>query len=356
MSSRLNGFQEKLQGFSDDLGDKAQRLGQKLSFKREVELPAPKDIPDDPLKGRIEEFTELEACLSDLGACQLGLVEVCERLEAAPASVLRRLGGESSGPSTEESELLARVSSVGTEGVARAGAARERLQEACIATQEAQERHACVRQACQARTEAWICKAKCDVEVNDLCRPASSRNFGSVSLEEKQARLQAKFKADEAWKQADRKARGLLEDALLSRPGTVGLALGEFCGFYATLFEDAEQLAAKCRKLQAELKIAPVLSSSSPAPPPDVLGLKEPEEETRLHPGGTSFSDGEQILVWSDSKKAWMNGVVEKYFIEAGSDAGYAVMAGMVKVSHASGTKYVQPQDVEKLVRRFSGS
>jgi len=65
-----------------------------------------------------------------------------------------------------------------------------------------------------------------------------------------------------------------------------------------------------------------------------------------------TFKKGDKIQVWSNSKRTWFDGVVEETYSIEGIVDGFPVQNGTVKVSCIAGLKYVQPDQVENLLRR----
>lgn len=68
-------------------------------------------------------------------------------------------------------------------------------------------------------------------------------------------------------------------------------------------------------------------------------------------PTPTSFEKGQTLEVWSDSKQAWLPGVVLAAYENATSTEGYDVPAGTVKVSSANGVKWVLPHQIQSMLR-----
>eukprot|EP00927_Polykrikos_kofoidii_P001706 TRINITY_DN10665_c0_g1_i1.p1 TRINITY_DN10665_c0_g1~~TRINITY_DN10665_c0_g1_i1.p1 ORF type:complete len:788 (-),score=136.17 TRINITY_DN10665_c0_g1_i1:54-2417(-) len=67
---------------------------------------------------------------------------------------------------------------------------------------------------------------------------------------------------------------------------------------------------------------------------------------------------GDAVQVWSVSRDAWVDGVIEAYFPEAGVFEGFSVPAGAVKVSLGGGTsvKWIMPDVIEKQLRRVTSA
>lgn len=68
------------------------------------------------------------------------------------------------------------------------------------------------------------------------------------------------------------------------------------------------------------------------------------------------FRKGDKIKVWSNSKKAWIDGIVEEVFDTAGFYGDYAVTAGTVKVRFPGGEKFVRLVEFGKVLRRADDS
>jgi len=71
----------------------------------------------------------------------------------------------------------------------------------------------------------------------------------------------------------------------------------------------------------------------------------------------TTYVKGDQVEVWSNSKKAWCtDGVVlEAPHVDCVID-GYAIPAGAVKVTSSAGTKWILPEQVPDVLRKVQGS
>lgn len=65
----------------------------------------------------------------------------------------------------------------------------------------------------------------------------------------------------------------------------------------------------------------------------------------------SSFEKGQTLEVWSDSKKAWLPGVVLASYESDTSAEGYDVPAGTVKVSSGNGVKWVLPNQIQSMLR-----
>jgi len=69
----------------------------------------------------------------------------------------------------------------------------------------------------------------------------------------------------------------------------------------------------------------------------------------------SGYQAGQKVEIYSSGEKAWLPGVVEKIFVEAGVDVAaehgksFKVPAGAVKVTHAKGFKYVRAEQMETL-------
>lgn len=67
--------------------------------------------------------------------------------------------------------------------------------------------------------------------------------------------------------------------------------------------------------------------------------------------GPAAFREGQVLEVWSDSKKAWLPGVVLAAYASDTSAEGYRVPAGTVKVSSNNGVKWVMPDQISSILR-----
>jgi len=63
------------------------------------------------------------------------------------------------------------------------------------------------------------------------------------------------------------------------------------------------------------------------------------------------FSRGASVQVWSESRQAWFEGVVDEAFSTETLTEGFRVPAGALKVSSAAGTKWVMPAHVARMLR-----
>lgn len=81
-------------------------------------------------------------------------------------------------------------------------------------------------------------------------------------------------------------------------------------------------------------------------------GAASPSEANGRTVARCSFSDGERVQVWSNSRGAWLDGIVlEAFSVDCEAD-GYTVSAGTTKVSSAAGVKWVLPGQAAAVLRR----
>lgn len=71
-------------------------------------------------------------------------------------------------------------------------------------------------------------------------------------------------------------------------------------------------------------------------------------------PSSSSFVKSESVKVWSSSRNAWLDGIVEEYAAVAGIMDGYSVPAGAVKISSSSGVKWIMPELVPGQVQKVA--
>mmetsp|Transcript_106812 Transcript_106812/g.238330 ORF Transcript_106812/g.238330 Transcript_106812/m.238330 type:complete len:753 (-) Transcript_106812:7-2265(-) len=76
---------------------------------------------------------------------------------------------------------------------------------------------------------------------------------------------------------------------------------------------------------------------------------------TQEAPAAPWFSKGEAIEVWSNSRGAWLEGVVEEAFAVSCEAEGYRIPAGTLKVSSLAGVKWVMPGQEGAVLRRRLG-
>lgn len=71
-------------------------------------------------------------------------------------------------------------------------------------------------------------------------------------------------------------------------------------------------------------------------------------------PAAVGWTAGEEVQIWSASRSAWVDGVVEAYFPEAGIFEGFSVPAGAVKVSlnGGAGVKWIMPDKINEQLKR----
>eukprot|EP00933_Yihiella_yeosuensis_P054129 TRINITY_DN5249_c3_g1_i1.p1 TRINITY_DN5249_c3_g1~~TRINITY_DN5249_c3_g1_i1.p1 ORF type:complete len:795 (+),score=145.36 TRINITY_DN5249_c3_g1_i1:152-2536(+) len=65
-----------------------------------------------------------------------------------------------------------------------------------------------------------------------------------------------------------------------------------------------------------------------------------------------AFQAGEGLEVWSESKQAWLPGVVQAAYEFAAKVDGFDVPAGTLKVTYGTGAKWVLPKEVAKILRK----
>jgi len=64
------------------------------------------------------------------------------------------------------------------------------------------------------------------------------------------------------------------------------------------------------------------------------------------------FCRGNHVEVWSNSKSAWLDAVVQEAFTEQSFADGFSVPAGTLKVSFSSGVKWIMPEQIGRMLRR----
>jgi len=254
-----------------------------------------------------------------------------------------------------------------------------------------------IRDAFATRKGIWTDKAHCDARVEEL-----RKRFGpTFSLEEKRARLSAKHSADKVFEAHTKEVAGAITSLLSRRWTATGAALSQVCSCYVAVLEDSQELSSGLRSLTARLQgsvpeaaevreaqpasptsvpreeaacaadeasvrrssspssTAPASSlqatASEPGPPADPeptapLATTSPAEAP--FPEAHCFEQGDVVQVWSTSEDAWLEGVVEAVYKEAGQDGGYLVPAGVVKVSHDVGVKYIRPDQIATTLRK----
>lgn len=74
-----------------------------------------------------------------------------------------------------------------------------------------------------------------------------------------------------------------------------------------------------------------------------------------LVPTSPPYAPGLRIQVWSNTKGSWVDGVVEEVFSAPCLREGFHVPAGCIKVKSTAGIKWVQPGEVSRTLRRFTG-
>eukprot|EP00931_Biecheleriopsis_adriatica_P061489 TRINITY_DN36971_c0_g1_i1.p1 TRINITY_DN36971_c0_g1~~TRINITY_DN36971_c0_g1_i1.p1 ORF type:complete len:737 (-),score=135.45 TRINITY_DN36971_c0_g1_i1:28-2214(-) len=67
----------------------------------------------------------------------------------------------------------------------------------------------------------------------------------------------------------------------------------------------------------------------------------------------SGYARGEQVEVWSDSNRAWLDGVIEEAYAETTQGNGFTIPAGSVLVKSSAGTtKWLMPDQISKMLRR----
>merc|ERR1719282_768552 len=91
-------------------------------------------------------------------------------------------------------------------------------------------------------------------------------------------------------------------------------------------------------------------SNVPPGPKSEVLAV--PIATQNADQSSPQFYKGEKIQVWSSSQHAWLDGIVKEVFTMETTHDNYAVPAGVVKVESAAGIKFIQPDQLQKLLRK----
>jgi len=94
-------------------------------------------------------------------------------------------------------------------------------------------------------------------------------------------------------------------------------------------------------------------SCNPPLPPPPA---PPSEEDSDKNSSTTSlqakYSKGDKVHVWSNTKKTWLEGIVEEVFTEGGTFKDYSIPAGVIKVEFDAGMKFILPENQDTMVRR----
>lgn len=135
--------------------------------------------------------------------------------------------------------------------------------------------------------------------------------------------------------------------------------------FNATTMSSATSRQADLHQHSQAQQMAQQKSAIKPSPDDSAMSSAVPSmTQRRQQESGLSsktskqavelpFAKGEQLQVWSDSKKSWLHGVVAEAFAVAQQAEGFAVPAGTLKVTYGSGTvKWIMPAQVSTLLRR----
>lgn len=132
----------------------------------------------------------------------------------------------------------------------------------------------------------------------------------------------------------------------------------------ATTISSATSQQAELHQHSQAQQMTQQRSAIKPSPNNNTMSGAVPSMAQRQQESGLSsktsrqavelaFAKGEQLQVWSDSKKSWLDGVVAEAFAVAQQAEGFAVPAGTLKVSYGSGTvKWIMPGQASTLLRR----
>lgn len=326
-------------------------------------------LPEDPLQDRRPELEDFDALLRVADAFRETVAEATARVQVASAQLLEHVESCLGGVGDHHGGALSSRCVAQIEGCAtRLRCGQPHLDAVQQMIQAAREQSEGVHKALAARDAAWAPKVHCDERAEEV-----RQRFGpTFSLEEKKARLQAKHSADEAFRTASAEASQSFEGLLARKHALSGSILSAFCQAFAAVFGGSHDLAAELQQLASVLS---ELRASPPAPMPgDEGGPRRPAgtaggEETGSAEGGAvgegpgrpapaaagapqAFAKGDNVQVWSSGEQAWLDAVVEEKYHKAGVADGYWVPAGVLKVVHSKGVKYIRPEQIASLIRR----
>jgi len=364
-----------------------------------AELPV---LPGDELQGKIDRFAAFDRLLSCLETFASDFGEAQRQLHGCCPVLLEALGG-----AFKEGDDLSWFDGLVTQLTMQLNGWAERLRKSCAHVEAIDAQLASARSsaraagaALRARAEAWPPKKTADKEAEALL----SRFGRNHSIEEKKELLQAKHQADERWRKFNADAVQALDAALEARRSVLAGALSELCGCLSGILLGAQPAAEELGRLSQRFfelgagsagGLQAVAVAGAPAGPERVHRLSArrlvatvfggepapaplPLEEEFLTPGTAAaavaaavaaataaaavrsapsamplrYAAGEHVEVWSESEGRWLSGVVDRIFDEAGEDNGYSVPAGILRITHAYGTKYVRQDQVQEKLRR----
>jgi len=336
------------------------------------------DDPVDALAGRLSEVSDFDSLLSLTEQCGRDIQEAMLRLQGATQPLVERLKRfQSEVPCSCEplAQLQRQLGACGKQ----LGGGGSSLQALARLSSEARERSGEVHRLFESRGKALAKKQQCSQEVE-----AIHKRFGpAFSLESKASRLKAKHEAEEEFRVRDEEAVQKVAEVLDHRWAFLQPILAELCRWHAAVFAGAEELTVGLAELATRLSSPPaagavptleptVSTSTAPAPgcgsgdggtaAPTPLAVCEPEAAAKSALAAAAAAQpaaaadlrvGERVEVWSTGQEAWLEGVVEQIFAVEAVEDGFRVPAGVVKVSMATGVKFVRPEAIATTLRRL---
>jgi len=411
----------------------------------------PKDVsstasPGGALAQNFQELDDFDRLLTSIVECGSSLMEALEKLQTAPSPLLGCLS-QSYSKDSAGGELLERLSMQLNACIYRLTLGTPHLEEMMQRVEKVRQQVNSTKEVMRKREAAWSAKVQCDKDAEALKKKGTGQKF---TMEERRARLKAKYDADEEYSRLSDEATKQCNEVLYHRWANTAAALTDLCHCYAGIFEAPPKLAGDLLASAARLtarsssrlfneppealsptnednennesnennehaseylpsppmttentgRTAPVSSGkgsgqgdASPAPPaasvkssatsktgdsgvvrkhsaltpvksalkkPPPTNITAPPAESARGPknGATpgalpSYKKGEHVKVWSASQNAWLDAIVTEVFVTDGSHDHYSVPAGVLKVESAAGIKFVQPEQIGKLLQKL---
>lgn len=360
------------------------------------------EIPSDSHKENSQDITDFDTLLSSMETCGDAVLDALNKLQTAPSPLLDCLSN-SHNTDCAGKELLESLSVQLNACVYRLTLGTPHLEEMMRRVKKLKPDVESAKENIAKREAAWNVKVRCDKDTNEL----KQKGTGPViSVGDRQKRLKAKYEADEEFKSISDVVSKQCNEVLYNRWSNTAAALTDLCHCYAEIFEAPPKLAGDLLKSAAKLTsrskhfeeppedgdasqetndndgkdILPSLPTgasppSTTAPASSMTGTSPKHEQDPATNVGASksersadksnddgsktptssklhFAKGECVKVWSSSQNKWLDAIVKEIFTAASIEDHYKIPAGVVKVESAAGVKFVQPEQLGKLLRK----
>lgn len=327
-----------------------------------------KEIPHDPLEQSLCDATELEVFFNLIESYGQELSGILARLKQIPGPLIAGFERYCSKGSDGEDVLWEKFSTQVNMCTSRVTDSMSHLERLVQLVKNVRPRFTVIGQVREERQQAWTVKVQQEEEVEKL------KKGRAVKLEKKSAQMHASMEAADKFQGCTNNLERVLNDLLSQQSSTVATAITAFNDCFAGIFhEESPDMRPDMKSTNnqfpnesGDFVLASIGSSAAPhglvsprpAPVPAASTVKNNKNGAKesiapIATAGMKYVVGEKVEVWSSSQQKWLEGIVIEVFEKGGMYEDYYVPAGVVKVESDAGTKFIQPEHMHDVLRKF---